>query len=85
MLEHFSECIKQAKSSRQEAVQMNIFTAILSGLKALTETKSGIGQEEVKRSATTLIVNALVSANSMLRCAAGEALGRIAQVVGDSR
>lgn len=85
MLEHFGECIKHAKSSRQEAVQMNIFTALLSGLKGLTESKTGIGQEDVKKSATNLIINALISANPILRCAAGEALGRIAQVVGDSR
>jgi len=39
MLEHFIECVKQAKSSRQEAIQMNIFTALLSGLKGLTEAK----------------------------------------------
>uniref|UniRef100_A0A182NMS5 HEAT repeat-containing protein 5A n=1 Tax=Anopheles dirus TaxID=7168 RepID=A0A182NMS5_9DIPT len=85
MLEHFGECIKHAKSSRQEAVQMNIFTALLSGLKGLTETKSAIGQDDVRKSATNLIINALTSANPILRCAAGEALGRIAQVVGDSR
>ncbi|XP_037954233.1 HEAT repeat-containing protein 5B isoform X3 [Teleopsis dalmanni] len=85
MLEHFGECIRQAKSSRQEAVQMNIFTALLSGLKGLTDSKSGIGEENVKKSATNLIVAALVSSNATLRCAAGEALGRMAQVVGDSR
>uniref|UniRef100_A0A8W7Q2Z4 HEAT repeat-containing protein 5A n=1 Tax=Anopheles coluzzii TaxID=1518534 RepID=A0A8W7Q2Z4_ANOCL len=85
MLEHFGECIKHAKSSRQEAVQMNIFTALLSGLKGLTETKSAIGQDDVRKSATNLIIGALTSANPILRCAAGEALGRIAQVVGDSR
>ncbi|XP_052891459.1 HEAT repeat-containing protein 5B isoform X3 [Anopheles moucheti] len=85
MLEHFGECIKHAKSSRQEAVQMNIFTALLSGLKGLTETKSAIGQDDVRKSATNLIISALTSANPILRCAAGEALGRIAQVVGDSR
>ncbi|XP_053671302.1 HEAT repeat-containing protein 5B isoform X1 [Anopheles nili] len=85
MLEHFGECIKHAKSSRQEAVQMNIFTALLSGLKGLTETKSAIGQDDVRKSATNLIINALTSTNPILRCAAGEALGRIAQVVGDSR
>uniref|UniRef100_A0A1B0GJ56 HEAT repeat-containing protein 5B n=2 Tax=Lutzomyia longipalpis TaxID=7200 RepID=A0A1B0GJ56_LUTLO len=65
--------------------KMNIFTALLSGLKGLTETKSSIGQEDVKKSATSLIITSLVSTNSVLRCAAGEALGRIAQVVGDSR
>lgn len=85
MLDHFSECIKHAKSQRQEAVQMNIFTALLCGLKGLTESKSSIGQEDVRKSATSLIINALISTNPILRCAAGEALGRIAQVVGDSR
>lgn len=85
MLDHFGECIKHAKSQRQEAVQMNIFTALLCGLKGLTEAKSNIGQEDVRKSATNLIITALVSTNPILRCAAGEALGRIAQVVGDSR
>lgn len=33
MLQHFIECIRQAKSSRQQAVQMNIFTAVLCALK----------------------------------------------------
>lgn len=33
MLQHFNECIKQAKSFRQQAVQMNIFTAVLCSLK----------------------------------------------------
>lgn len=85
MLDHFFECIKQSKSQRQEAVQMNIFTALLCGLKGLTESKCSIGQEDVRKSATNLIISALVSSNPILRCAASEALGRIAQVVGDSR
>lgn len=33
MLEHFSECIRQSKSVRQEAIQINVFTAVLSGMK----------------------------------------------------
>lgn len=33
MLDHFAECIKQAKGVRQQAVQINIFTAVLSALK----------------------------------------------------
>lgn len=85
MFDHFAECIKHAKSSRQEAVQMNIFAALLCGLKGLNDAKSTIGQEDVKKSATTLITNALVCANPILRCAAAEALGRIAQVVSDSK
>ncbi|KAK4872023.1 hypothetical protein RN001_016147 [Aquatica leii] len=85
MLEHFIECIKHAKSSRQEAVQMNVFTALLSGLKGLSEAKTTFGQEDVKKAATSLILGALTSANPILRCAAGEAVGRMAQVIADSR
>lgn len=85
MFNHFGECIRQAKSSRQEAVQMNIFAALLSGLKGLNETKSTIGQEDVQKSAAALIIGALVSTNPMLKCAAGEASGKMAQVVGDSK
>ena len=33
LLTHFRECIKQAKSSRQQAIQINIFTAFLAALK----------------------------------------------------
>ncbi|XP_058806084.1 HEAT repeat-containing protein 5B isoform X2 [Phymastichus coffea] len=85
MLDHFSECIKHAKSGRQEAIQMNVFTALLSGLKGLNEAKTGFGQEDVKKSATNLIISALVSSNAILRWAAGEAVGRMAQVVSDAK
>ncbi|XP_044256431.1 HEAT repeat-containing protein 5B isoform X4 [Tribolium madens] len=85
MVDHFAECIKHAKSSRQEAVQMNVFTALLSGLKGLTEAKMSIGQEDVKKAVTGLIIGALTSPNPILRCAAGEAVGRMAQVVSDPK
>lgn len=63
---------------------MNIFTALLYALKQLTDSKTSLGQEDVKKSATSLIVASLTSSNSTIRCAAGEALGRLAQVVADS-
>uniref|UniRef100_T1IQK7 HEAT repeat-containing protein 5A n=1 Tax=Strigamia maritima TaxID=126957 RepID=T1IQK7_STRMM len=85
MLEHFGECIKQTKAARQEAVQINIFTAVLSSLKSLAETKTSFGQDDVRKAAINLVMGALTHANPILRCAAGEALGRMAQVVGDSR
>ncbi|XP_034942648.1 HEAT repeat-containing protein 5B isoform X2 [Chelonus insularis] len=85
MLDHFGECIKHAKSGRQEAIQINVFTAVLSGLKGLNEAKTGFGQEDVKKSATSLIVSTLVSGNPILRWAAGEAVGRMAQVVSDPK
>lgn len=33
MLNHFQECLKHAKSSRQEAIQINILTAMLGALR----------------------------------------------------
>ncbi|XP_052275904.1 HEAT repeat-containing protein 5B-like isoform X2 [Dreissena polymorpha] len=85
MLQHFNECIRQAKSTRQQAVQMNIFTAVLCALKSLSDTKTKLGPDDVKKAAFNLILGALSSTNPILRCAAGEALGRMAQVVGDSK
>lgn len=86
MITHFTECIKNVKSSRQEAIQINIFTAILCGLKGLMENKSTIGQDDVRISLTNLIVvNGLTHSNPILRCATAEALGRLAQVVGETR
>lgn len=113
MLDHFAECIKQAKGVRQQAVQLNIFTAVLSALKVITlpspteyispliqyvkmtekillklkglaENKSTLGPEEVRKSALALVMGALDNPNPILRCAAGEALGRMAQVVGEA-
>lgn len=59
MLDHFNECIKLAKASRQEAIQMNVFTALLVGLKGLTDVKGTLGQD-VKKSATSLIVVCII-------------------------
>ncbi|KAJ8955466.1 hypothetical protein NQ318_003566 [Aromia moschata] len=64
---------------------MNVFTALLSGLKGLTETKVTLNQEDIKKSAVNLIISSLTSSNPILRCAAGEAVGRIAQVISDPK
>lgn len=56
MLEHFVECIKMAKGQRQEAIQINVFTALLLALRTLVELKSSLGQEPVKTAATELII-----------------------------
>ncbi|KAH9496165.1 HEAT repeat-containing protein 5B [Bulinus truncatus] len=85
MLQHFIECIRQAKGPRQQAVQMNVFTAVLCALKSLAELKASLGPDDVKKAAFSLIMDAMSSSNPILRCAAGEALGRMAQVVGDSK
>ncbi|MCL4124784.1 UNVERIFIED_CONTAM: hypothetical protein GTU68_043849 [Idotea baltica] len=85
MLNLFGEMIRAGKNQRQEAVQTNIFTAVLSALKRLSEHKAAFGQEDVKRAAADLVLGGLTHPNPMLRCASGEAIGRMAQVVGDPR
>ncbi|XP_022085919.1 HEAT repeat-containing protein 5B-like [Acanthaster planci] len=84
ILEHFGECIRQAKSARQQAVQINVFTGVLSALKGLAENKRRLKNSGVRVAANNLIMNALTNSNPILRCAAGEALGRMAQMGGDN-
>ncbi|CAH8516770.1 unnamed protein product [Schistosoma bovis] len=85
MLEHFTECIRLTKSIRQEAVQINVFAALLSALRHLAETKSTFGDDPaLRKAATNLIFATLTSPSVLLRCVAGECLGRLAQVVGES-
>lgn len=60
MLGHFSECIKAAKSCRADAVMLNVFAALLTGLKGLVEHKASIGQDDVKKAATALIIVSLI-------------------------
>uniref|UniRef100_A0A3Q0KPG9 HEAT repeat-containing protein 5B n=1 Tax=Schistosoma mansoni TaxID=6183 RepID=A0A3Q0KPG9_SCHMA len=85
MLEHFTECIRLTKSIRQEAVQINVFAALLSALRYLAETKSTFGDDPaLRKAATNLIFATLTSQSVLLRCVAGECLGRLAQVVGES-
>ncbi|KAK4469677.1 hypothetical protein MN116_007205 [Schistosoma mekongi] len=111
MLEHFSECIRLTKSIRQDAVQINVFAALLSALRYLAETKSTFGDDAALRKAasslifsrlcgdffgqnSSLMINGLqrsivydatlTSSSVLLRCVAGECLGRLAQVVGES-
>lgn len=55
MLDHFSECIRLAKSTRQEAIQTNVFAALLGGLRGLAEAKGPLGGDDVRKSASSLI------------------------------
>jgi HEAT repeat-containing protein 5 len=90
MLLHFSDCIQKQATSKsnaacKQALQINIFTAVLGSLKSLAETKTDLGDEASIRKATLkLVMETLCHSNPILRCAAGEALGRMTQVVGES-
>ncbi|XP_026315356.1 HEAT repeat-containing protein 5B isoform X2 [Hyposmocoma kahamanoa] len=77
MLEHFVECIKMAKGQRQEAIQVNVFTALLLALRMLAELKSSLGQEPVKTAATELIIAGLSSGSVIVRAAAASCAGRL--------
>ena len=43
MLNHFNDCIRTAKTNKLEVLQINIFTALLSGLKGIVEDKTSFG------------------------------------------
>ena len=42
LLSHFKDCISQAKAGRQQAIQINIFTAFLAALRVRTEEGVGV-------------------------------------------
>ena len=83
LLEHFASCIKSAKLGvKRQAMQINIFTAFLAALKGTVDRKATLGKQKVVDTARNLVLDALANADPTLRCAAGEALGRMGQVVG---
>ena len=82
LLEHFAATIKGIKpGARSLATQINIFTAILAALKAVVERKTTFGQDKVVAVARSMAMAALANADPMLRVAAAEMLGRLAQAV----
>ena len=86
MVGYFVERLKTAKGGRLvEVLHTNIFSALLCGLRGLAEVKGVLGSRETVVAATSLITPLLASPTPALRCAAGEALGRMAQVVGDNK
>ncbi len=68
MLDHFGQHLRQPPAASQsgsttsssvtrpEAICINIFAAILSALRGLAEGKSKLGQEDIKKSAASLIL-----------------------------
>ncbi|KAH9644033.1 hypothetical protein HF086_004294 [Spodoptera exigua] len=77
MLEHFAECIKMSKGARQEAIQINVYTALLLALRTLAELKSSLGQEAVKNIAIELVINGLSANSATVRAAAASCAGRL--------
>ena len=89
ILAHFVDCIQRhpttkASAPSKQALQINIFTAVLGSLKSLAESRSDLGDEAIRKNTLKLVMDTLCHSNSILRCAAGEALGRMTQVVAES-
>uniref|UniRef100_F1KQ33 HEAT repeat-containing protein 5B n=1 Tax=Ascaris suum TaxID=6253 RepID=F1KQ33_ASCSU len=87
MTEHFAECIKGTKNiNRQQAIQRNVFACLLTSLKAMGEQKGcRLEGDALQKANINLIVPYMSNPNPLLRCAAAEALGRLAQAVGDAQ
>ena len=58
---------------------------MLSALRSLSEQKSRLEGEAVQKSAVNLIMASLGAQSPLLRCAAAESLGRLAQTVNDAQ
>ncbi|XP_050534619.1 HEAT repeat-containing protein 5B isoform X3 [Daktulosphaira vitifoliae] len=85
MIDHFADQIKYSKSCRCDVISINIFASLLSGFKVLSDTKATIAHEEIKTTTSSLIMSTLTNSNTILRVAAAECVGRMAQAVSDSR
>ncbi|VDN31896.1 unnamed protein product [Gongylonema pulchrum] len=87
MAEHFAECIRGTKNAaRQQAIQKNIFGCLLVSFRAVFEQKGmRLEGEALQKASISLIIPSLSHANPLIRCAAAEALGRLAQAVGDAQ
>lgn len=80
MLNHFHDLLKTAKSTNKQALLTNITTAVYWSLKNLSETKTQINDEQVLRLSHVLIIDNLSSTNVIMRCASGDALGKLSQI-----
>ncbi|MCI4382874.1 hypothetical protein PGIGA_G00019750 [Pangasianodon gigas] len=83
ILEQFCECVRQLKGARQQMVQIHVTAAFCSSLKCFALGHVTLGPEEVQKPALSLLLGALESSNSLLRCVAAEGLARLAQVLSD--
>ncbi|CAH2239458.1 jg21467 [Pararge aegeria aegeria] len=77
------QCIKMSKGSRQEAIQINVYTALLLALRTLAEQKSslGAGQDAVKTAAMELIIAGLSANSATVRAAAASCAGRLCSCI----
>ncbi|EJD76264.1 HEAT repeat containing 5B [Loa loa] len=87
MAEHFAKCVKGTKNIvRQQSIQKNVFSCLLVSFKTVSEQKGlRLEGQAVQKAYIDLIIPCLSHANPLIRCAAAETLGRLAQAVGDAQ
>uniref|UniRef100_A0A915L3D9 Uncharacterized protein n=1 Tax=Romanomermis culicivorax TaxID=13658 RepID=A0A915L3D9_ROMCU len=85
MLDHFNECVKQAKGPKEQVIRTNIALALLTSLKAMTDNKSTLDNENVIRSINAFFDEHLSSPNATLRFCSGDGMGRLTHLVADPR
>ena len=67
--------------TRAEALNVNIFAAVLASLRGLTEFKVTLtGHDDIRKAFVQIILSGVTSPLAIIRCAASESLGRLAQV-----
>ena len=80
----FIDTIKQSKDGQQEAIQINILTAVELSLKNLAESEQAPScDDDLKECACTLIIQTFNHANSIIRCLAAEAFGHLISILAD--
>ncbi|CAG0891768.1 unnamed protein product [Cyprideis torosa] len=85
VLLQFNEAISSAKSVRQEAVQMNVFAALLVSLDGSSELKQKMEKEDIRKGFTELIQTCITHSSPLLRYAAAETLGRLSKFIRDAK
>ncbi|KHJ41183.1 HEAT repeat protein [Trichuris suis] len=84
LLDHFGECIRLSKSSKQVVIQGNVIAALILSLKNLADGKLSLESNgSLVKTALSLITQCLASSSVSLRYCAAEAFGRLAQVAPD--
>ncbi|KRX92300.1 HEAT repeat-containing protein 5B [Trichinella pseudospiralis] len=81
MMEHFVDCIKQLKGAKQATVQGNVVLALIWSLKNLADSKLSLEKSgNLLDTVLQLVTSMLPCSSVVLRYAAAEAFGRLAQV-----
>ena len=82
---HFLNACRAARNAvRQQAIHLNILSAVLCAMKSMGELRNArIQGEELQKANMDLIIPFLNSERVLLRCLATETLGQLSQAVGE--